>query len=665
MSKLLRVLFLLGVLCSPAAADPGQPDPARCIVSPIYGGPNPATEAVFIAPQNYSAAYYTVTVRDSQGVPVPASIVRFVFDPQIALCDAPTPNEIRVTADSAGVARVYLKGGGCLTDVANACRVLADDVEIRTIRGVRSVDNEGHSSSVPDLVVDAADMMAFSAEFKGYHSTPPLCHDYDMNGGCDTADLSIFLDAFLGRFACASPPTASRGPNVGGVLVVHDTGIQYSVGDPEPPVNPPANCSEVDNTCPLGMPPGLGGWVWKVYAVFPSTSSPRLATVSWGVGVSQDEDGGVLVAIGEGSGGFSETFTVQQPRGEFVDGTSISQSFAGGPKTTTVTALYWFAGYAYSISGSSPQRFSVQPSALWDPVFTDDAVPVHRDPIAGWGSLGFGQPGSTPCPPERGACCSPDGACEFGFETDCAVPAVWHADWATCSPNPCPQPASCCDPGLGVCTMTLESGCTAPRAWHPEWRTCVPNPCPGPGACCDVLTCQCTFGATESECRELGVQYEFRGVGVPCDVKSNTCGAVGACCSPNGCVLASCYDCTTLTGSGFLGPGTVCNPDSCAASDGRTDGGRLEESLTVSPNPFSVTATVWVGLRGTERGRVDVFDVCGHRVRVLEVLGTRDHRQSVEWDGRNDAGGPATPGVYFVKLTAGGRSWTRTVVYVR
>ena len=64
-----------------------------------------------------------------------------------------------------------------------------------------------------------------------------------------------------------APLTA--GPNEGGTLVVHDTGLAYS-GDPGPyPTAAPA-CAEIDAEGPANAP-----FLWKVYAAFPLASSVR------------------------------------------------------------------------------------------------------------------------------------------------------------------------------------------------------------------------------------------------------------------------------------------------------------------------------------------------------------------------------------------------------
>ena len=88
---------------------------------------------------------------------------------------------------------------------------------------------------------------------------------------------------------------AMAGPNAGGVLWVHDTGLAYSTDSPGSPGGPvPADCSGVDNQQDLQEIKT----VWKVYAAFPAGSSPRLSVVSWGLAVSAVGGGYVSIDAG-------------------------------------------------------------------------------------------------------------------------------------------------------------------------------------------------------------------------------------------------------------------------------------------------------------------------------------------------------------------------------
>ena len=91
------------------------------------------------------------------------------------------------------------------------------------------------------------------------------------------------------------------GPNAGGTLILHETGLAYGArGDTGSWCRQGAaltSCqlatTEVDdssNTCR----------VWKVYAAFDTTASPRLKAMSFGITYDAYESGGPLVLVDSG-----------------------------------------------------------------------------------------------------------------------------------------------------------------------------------------------------------------------------------------------------------------------------------------------------------------------------------------------------------------------------
>jgi hypothetical protein len=236
---------------------------------------------------------------------------------------------------------------------------------------------------------------------------------------------------------------ASAGPNAGGVLWVHDTGIVYS-GDTVQPVvsTPPADCAGVDNQQPLD---GVRR-VWKVYAAFPPGSHPRLKGTAWGIEFPEAPADPYVYIDPAGCGlpdedGRGSDFAI--PEGGFptTSGGQIGQSFPSA-RLTRVVELYYFTGATYSpTNASAPDTFKIVPqSAPHNRFFVDDAFPQNADPIVAYGSLGFGQAGTTPCPvsdPEA-VCCAPDSTCTITKQAACTAPSVWIADSYACTPNPCP-----------------------------------------------------------------------------------------------------------------------------------------------------------------------------------------------------------------------------------
>jgi len=200
MKKLLGALFLLALCSSFAAAT--VPDPAFCSLSPIYGNVGvPAEEAVIVIPTNtalWEGAKYTITVHNSSDLPIAGAVVQVTFAPSIAICPSAVHSGV---TDANGVWITYFRGGGCLTNVGQACVVTANGIQIREVRSVRSQDNGDHTTSQPTLNCDTVDLTFFGGEFKGVD--PAACHDYDLNDACDTVDLVSFGDAFKAAWTCA------------------------------------------------------------------------------------------------------------------------------------------------------------------------------------------------------------------------------------------------------------------------------------------------------------------------------------------------------------------------------------------------------------------------------------------------------------------------------
>jgi hypothetical protein len=65
------------------------------------------------------------------------------------------------------------------------------------------------------------------------------------------------------------------------------------------------------------------------------------------------------------------------------------------------------------------------------------------------------------------------------------------------------------------------------------------------------------------------------------------------------------------------------------------------------------------------RARVEVFDIGGRRVRVLASGWQSGGEHSLDWDGRDQAGGLVSRGIYFVMARAEGRQVTQRLVRIR
>jgi spore coat protein A, manganese oxidase len=89
--------------------------------------------------------------------------------------------------------------------------------------------------------------------------------------------------------------------------------------------------------------------------------------------------------------------------------------------------------------------------------------------------------------PGIGACCLPDGSCQFASPAQCSsLGGVYRGDGALCTPTPCPNAfGACCLPD-NSCTATTQASCLAQSGiFRGHQTTCTTNLCAPPiGACC-------------------------------------------------------------------------------------------------------------------------------------------------------------------------------------
>jgi hypothetical protein len=114
------------------------------------------------------------------------------------------------------------------------------------------------------------------------------------------------------------------------------------------------------------------------------------------------------------------------------------------------------------------------------------------------------------------------------------------------------------------------------------------------------------------------------------------------------------------------GDWTTCSPDRCPTSGvPLLAAGGKDGLIGAVPNPFAATTALWFRLPKETQVRMEIVDAAGHRVRLLSLgfMGAGYHSQ--EWDGRTSEGKRVAPGVYFARLSAGERSWTRAVILIR
>ncbi|HET6349756.1 MAG TPA: S8 family serine peptidase [Candidatus Krumholzibacteria bacterium] len=86
---------------------------------------------------------------------------------------------------------------------------------------------------------------------------------------------------------------------------------------------------------------------------------------------------------------------------------------------------------------------------------------------------------------------------------------------------------------------------------------------------------------------------------------------------------------------------------------------------SIVPNPFNPQTTIYYGLASSGAVEIRVFDVGGRLVREL-VNGVKNAGvHQVVWDGTDRRGSPTASGIYFVRMVAGGKSFTRKMVLLK
>jgi hypothetical protein len=101
-----------------------------------------------------------------------------------------------------------------------------------------------------------------------------------------------------------------------------------------------------------------------------------------------------------------------------------------------------------------------------------------------------------------------------------------------------------------------------------------------------------------------------------------------------------------------------------AGLDGPGTPQRPAALLTSQPNPFFASTEMRFELASASPYELAVFDAAGARVTAFHGIG-RAGVNSVRWNGRDDQGRGARPGVYYYRLVSGGRSESRKVVLLQ
>jgi hypothetical protein len=111
------------------------------------------------------------------------------------------------------------------------------------------------------------------------------------------------------------------------------------------------------------------------------------------------------------------------------------------------------------------------------------------------------------------------------------------------------------------------------------------------------------------------------------------------------------------------GQGTIQNDDSLVGVESPVP---ARTFLGVAyPNPFAGMATIPFGLKESGSVRIDIFDVGGRLVRGLREGFEEKGYRRVTWDGRDNSGTHVASGIYMVRLQAGSKTFTQTLMLLK
>ncbi|MBI5838431.1 MAG: T9SS type A sorting domain-containing protein [Candidatus Eisenbacteria bacterium] len=85
----------------------------------------------------------------------------------------------------------------------------------------------------------------------------------------------------------------------------------------------------------------------------------------------------------------------------------------------------------------------------------------------------------------------------------------------------------------------------------------------------------------------------------------------------------------------------------------------------VTPNPFRAAVRIEYELAGAAPARVEICDVAGRCLVVLNPVVSSEGTHAATWNGRLESGRPAASGIYFARLVSAGRTTTRRMVLLK
>ena len=83
------------------------------------------------------------------------------------------------------------------------------------------------------------------------------------------------------------------------------------------------------------------------------------------------------------------------------------------------------------------------------------------------------------------------------------------------------------------------------------------------------------------------------------------------------------------------------------------------------PNPFNPVTFITYDLAGDGQVNLSVYNIVGRKVKTLVNKYETAGRKASAWYGVDDIGSPLSAGMYFYRLTAGGKVFTKKMVLMK
>ncbi len=86
-----------------------------------------------------------------------------------------------------------------------------------------------------------------------------------------------------------------------------------------------------------------------------------------------------------------------------------------------------------------------------------------------------------------------------------------------------------------------------------------------------------------------------------------------------------------------------------------------ELQLSVYPNPFRENLQISTWAKQSQPAKMEIYNLKGQLVKTYDSF----TNLSVAWDGKNSRGTAVSNGIYYLKVSAGGKSQTRKVILLK